>query len=313
MTIIRTVRAVDIDAASDDRSVTVTCSTEMLGRDDLIVRSEGIDLTWYQRNPVWLWQHDPDQPIARAENIGVTNGKLVAKVRFPPEGVSAKSDEILGLIRAGVVNAASIGFDPKDTAPVDPKDPRSGVQILRCELNEVSFVSVPALPDALVTERAVEEMRRMARRADADWKCGAAKDLPIDDSGEWDGQAAADSIFAWAGGDDFDPAKAKQGFLLYNAANDKERGSYKLPFARAVGGELKAVKEGLRAAASRLPDTDAPQSELDVAKAALDAYEKKADIGDEANDKDRAADLVHQRSRGFHSRVASLYARELSR
>lgn len=279
---IRMTHRADVAGSNDDRVVTVTCSTETLGRDDIVLVSAGIQLDRYRQNPVWLWQHNPDWPIARAEDISVVENKLVARVRFPPQGVSARADEILGLIRAGVVNAASTGFETLEAEPIDRAKPNGGMKITRCELQEVSFVSIPAVPDALVTERALEEVRRMAKtRAEADWTVGAARDLPIDDSEAWDGQAAEDSIFAYAGGDEFDPEKAKRGFLIYNAAEPKLRGSYKLPFARAVNGELKAVTEGLRAAASRLPQTNAPQDVLDEARQVVDQYEEKAGVGEE--------------------------------
>lgn len=296
MTVLRKVRRAAVEAADDDaREVTVIVNTEDPGRDDIVLMTGGIDLTAYRENPVVLAQHEQAWPIARAVEIAPdAQNRLIARVKFPPAGVSARADEMLGLVRAGVVNAVSSGFGIIDAEPLDPKHPGAAVRITRSELQEFSFVSVPALPSALVTQRevgagddAIKEIRRMARtkRAAEDWRCGAARDLPIDDSGEWDGQAAEDSIFAWAGGDDFDPDKAKRGFLLYDAGNAKEKGGYKLPFARVSGGDLKAVTEGLRAAASRLPQTDAPQAELDIAKSVLESYEEKAGVGDE----DRAA------------------------
>ncbi|MDE2342927.1 MAG: HK97 family phage prohead protease [Betaproteobacteria bacterium] len=283
MTTFRMAHRAQVAAGAEDRSVTVTCSTETLGRDEIILISSGIELDRYRQNPVWLWQHNPDWPIARATTIDVIDGKLVARVTFPAEGVSERADEIYGLVRAGVINAASTGFETIEAEPIDPKRPDGGIRITRCELQEVSFVSIPAVPDALVTERALEEVRRMVRKARAteDWKCGASRDLAIDASDEWDGQVAEDSIFNWAGGDDFDPEKAKQGFLIYNSAEPKLRGSYKLPFARAVEGELKAVSEGLRAAASRLDQTDATRVTLDEARNVIDMYDQKAGIGEE--------------------------------
>jgi HK97 family phage prohead protease len=111
------------------------------------------------------------------------------------------------------------------------------------------------------------------RRQAEDWTVGADRDLPIDSSETWDGDAAKASIFAWAGfdDDDPDPSKAKRGFLIYDAANAELKGSYKLPFAHYIGG-LKASPAGLRAAASRLPQTDAPQDVLDRARAVIDHY-----------------------------------------
>src|SRR5262245_49167350 len=107
----------------------------------------------------------------------------------------------------------------------------------------------------------------------ADWTVGADRDLAIDAGTTWDGQAARDSIFAWAGfeGDNPDPARARRGFLLYDADAAELRGSYSLPFAHVVDGEVKASPPGLRAAASRLPQvTGVGPDTLDRARAVLD-------------------------------------------
>lgn len=110
-----------------------------------------------------------------------------------------------------------------------------------------------------------------------EWQCAAAEDLPVDLTAVWDGPAAAERMFDAAGfnGDSPDPAKAKRGFLAWDHHNPKLKGSYKLPFADIVGGELRAVKSGIAAAASRLPDTDIPDPVKASARALLDAYEKK--------------------------------------
>jgi len=110
-----------------------------------------------------------------------------------------------------------------------------------------------------------------------DWKVGAARDLPIDDSDTWDGPAAAKRMLDAAGfdGDSPDAAKAARGFLIHDATNPSLRGSYKLPFADIVGGELKAVKRGISAAKGRLNQTDAPSDVLNEASAVIDSYEKR--------------------------------------
>jgi len=177
MTKLRMAHRADVAATDgEDRSVTVTCSTETLGRDDIVMISEGIQLDRYRQNPVWLWQHNPDWPVARASTIDVIDGNLVARVTFPAEGISTRADEIYGLIRAGVINAASTGFETVEAEPIDPKRPDGGIRITKCELQEVSFVSIPACPDALVTERALEEVRRMANTSERrDPPAGAAQ------------------------------------------------------------------------------------------------------------------------------------------
>lgn len=115
------------------------------------------------------------------------------------------------------------------------------------------------------------------RAAAADWTCGAARDLPIDDADGWDGPAAAERLLDAAGftGEHPDADKARRGFLVYDKGNPTLKGSYKLPFADMVGGELKAVAGGIDAAASRLPQTDVPQDVMDASRKLLDEYEAR--------------------------------------
>lgn len=55
--------------------------------------------------------------------------------------------------------------------------------------------------------------RRLITRQAEDWVVEADRDLPIDNSQTWDGDAAKAGIFSWAGWDDDpDPSKAKRGF-----------------------------------------------------------------------------------------------------
>lgn len=113
----------------------------------------------------------------------------------------------------------------------------------------------------------------------ADFRVGAAKELPIVKRDSWDGPKAKRNIFSFA---DFDtdnpkPAKAKRAFLIYDAENPDLKGSYKLPFADVVDGKLVAVDRGLRAAASRLPQTDAPEAVKNRARRVLDGYFERMD------------------------------------
>lgn len=132
---------------------------------------------------------------------------------------------------------------------------------------------------------------RVLRAAAEEWTVGAARDLPIQNSDSWDGPGAAERMLADAGfnSGNPDPDKAKRGFLVYDAAQPKLKGSYKLPFADIVQGELKAVDGGIDAAASRLPQTDIPDDVRDRARAVLDAYEArtKPDADDEKSSHDQ--------------------------
>ncbi len=121
--------------------------------------------------------------------------------------------------------------------------------------------------------------RRRARAAatEPEWVVGADTGLPIDTRDTWDGPAAAERMLEAAGfnGNSPDPARAKRGFLVWDHHNPNLKGSYKLPFADVVDGALTAIKGGLDAAASRLPQTDIPTDVKARARDVLDAYEKR--------------------------------------
>jgi HK97 family phage prohead protease len=129
---------------------------------------------------------------------------------------------------------------------------------------------------AAKTPRTVRQ-KYLAKSDESDWKVGAARDLPTDGADGWDGPAAAKRMLDDAGfdGDSPDAEKAARGFLIHDSANPLLRSSYKLPFADIVDGELKAIKGGAHAAASRLMQTAAPAAVLEDAKSALDGYEEK--------------------------------------
>ena len=144
-----------------DDEVEIRMSTGALGRDGHVLVPHGAELANYRANPIILWQHDPGAPVGRASAISVVNDPIggdhiAARVNFAPAGISHKADEVRGLVKSGVVSAVSVGFDPIDGEPLDPKRPRSGQRFTRWELLECSFVSVPADPGAMVTARAME-------------------------------------------------------------------------------------------------------------------------------------------------------------
>ncbi|MGB8603261.1 MAG: HK97 family phage prohead protease [Rhizomicrobium sp.] len=137
-----------------DDEVRITMSTSALARDGDILVPQGCVLENYRTNPIVLWQHKPDFPVATAEQISIEANQISALVRFAPLGVSQKADEVRGLVKAGIVRGISVGFEPLETEPLDPKKPRGGQRITKWELLENSFVSIPADTGAVVTARA---------------------------------------------------------------------------------------------------------------------------------------------------------------
>lgn len=294
-TILRRVVPATVTALGDNQC-RIRMSTAQRARDGHILLPDGCDLAAYRENPIVLWSHDVGEPVGTNSEITVDGTGIEALCTFAPDGISATADKVRGLVKAGIVRAVSIGFLIHAGDPIDPARPRAGLRATEWELLECSFVTVPSDTGALVTERAM---------ADGEWKVGAARDLPIEDSDEWDGGAAAESIFEYAGGDEFDPAKARKGFLVYDAAADDKRGSYKLPIARAVDGELKVPKSAIRAAASRLPQTDIPDATREAAQAVLDHYKKEAgmDTTEEGGDGERGTKIPRRAITALRKRM----------
>ena len=131
------------------RQVRAICSTATPDRHGDVIDQAGWDLASFRRNPVILFMHDHADPVARAVSIAVEGGKLVADIAFPDEGTVRRSDYVWGLIASGVVRAVSVGFWPLAWTPLADG---SGMRLSKMDLLEVSIVSVPANPDALIEQ-----------------------------------------------------------------------------------------------------------------------------------------------------------------
>lgn len=146
--------AADKFASDKPRRVVVRCSSSSVDRMGDVIEQDGIGLDSYRKNPVVLWGHDHNSPIARCVEIGVQGGMLTATVDFPSPGASRLADTVYSLVRSGVVNATSVGIGVTESVPLDKGLGKKGPQrITKSDLWEFSFVSVPANPDALVVWR----------------------------------------------------------------------------------------------------------------------------------------------------------------
>jgi HK97 family phage prohead protease len=149
-----TIKSLGRKSLADQRKVRVIASTSSPDRVGDIVVQSGIDLTQYKKNPVVLWGHDHDRPIARCVDIAVAGGRLMATAAFPEPGIDADADWAYNKIKAGLVNATSVGFVPKAYEPINPRDPGSGYRFTKSELLEFSFVAIPMNAEAVIVGRA---------------------------------------------------------------------------------------------------------------------------------------------------------------
>jgi HK97 family phage prohead protease len=136
-----------------DRQVRAVISSGQGGRDGVILDCNGADLAQYRKNPVVLAFHDPNAPIGRCSTIARNgNGAIEGLIDFAKSGISPMADQVYGLIKDGVISALSVGYEPK--SPPGPKDKNGFRTVKDWELLELSFVSIPADPGAVVLERA---------------------------------------------------------------------------------------------------------------------------------------------------------------
>lgn len=106
--------------------------------------------------------------------------------------------------------------------------------------------------------------RNKAYEKAADFRCDPARDLPVVE-GTYDSAPAVKRMLdaAGIGGDNPDPEQARRGFMIYDAAAPDLRGSYHLPFADIRDGRLTAIGNGIRRAASRLPQMNGVGPDLE--------------------------------------------------
>ena len=276
-------------AALGEGEVEVVISTAALARDGHILEPTGCDLTNYRANPVVLWQHNPDQPVGRATDVVVEGDRIRARITFAPAGISAKADEIRGLVKTGIVSGISVGFDVQDGTPLDPKKPRGGQRFTKWELLECSFCSVPVDPGAAVTTRAetLETLPMDEPLTRAGKMLSAANKQRLDDAaGHLD--RALDRHKAV--GEHLDGIKGQTDGADEEAADQHEDAG---DAHRALGRSLKAVKRCLRAVldtADAKSGAGEPQTEPDD-----DDSQQRSAVGTE-ND-DTAARSADQRRR----------------
>lgn len=135
-----------IKAAGDGNGTfRVVATTQGKDRDGEIVLQEGLDITNYMKNPVILFGHDYwSLPIGKATKVekNAETGQTIIEGVFASEEANPIAQQVRRLYEAGILVAVSIGFIAKEW---------EGNVVTESELLELSFVPVPANPDALDT------------------------------------------------------------------------------------------------------------------------------------------------------------------
>lgn len=124
-----------------DDSIEFIASSNAVDREGESIDPMGWDLSNIGKNLPLLWSHDARElPIGKVTEAHVEGNNLVAAVKFAHE-VNAFAKEVYDLVKAGFLNAVSVGFIPK---AYDNEG-----NMISQELLELSVVNVPANQEAL--------------------------------------------------------------------------------------------------------------------------------------------------------------------
>lgn len=115
---------------------------ETIDREGEVLSIDGWNLANFKRNPIILWSHNPFEPlIGKAENIRYRLIEGKKKLTFEPvfHKLNEMSTLVSDLVEKGWMKTVSVGFRPFK---------KDGNKFTQQELLEISFVNIPANPEA---------------------------------------------------------------------------------------------------------------------------------------------------------------------
>lgn len=163
----------------EKRSARFVMSTDSIDSYDEVVEQTW-DLRRYQKNPVFLYNHnrgawgDPQYslPIGRALDVSVVNGRLEGEFKFGSEKANPFAETCWRCFKERLLVAGSVGFTPGDVR-MEKRDGREIYVLSNNELYEFSLTPLPANADAVAKSiggsrsRDVERFKALAARTAA--------------------------------------------------------------------------------------------------------------------------------------------------
>lgn len=153
-------------AGTEGRRVTFRAIGPGVDRHGTRIDPRGVRTGDFDRNPVFLWGHDGYAAQGKAPELGNVIGRVVQHsagaagfdivVVFAEAAVNPRAEQALRLVRAGFLQAVSVGFLPLKSHQEEAPGGRSVTVFDAVELLEVSLVPVPSNPQALALLRALD-------------------------------------------------------------------------------------------------------------------------------------------------------------
>lgn len=125
----------------------------------LVVSDKAIDLSRMNAGAPVLDSHSSYSTfsqVAVVERAWIDGGEGKATVRFPKAGIDERADRMFGLVSDGIIKNVSVGYSI-DKIRIEEAKKKGDVEkvfVERWTPNEISFVTIPADPDAQVRSHA---------------------------------------------------------------------------------------------------------------------------------------------------------------
>lgn len=122
----------------------------------------------YDRMPKLMLYHDSTRPVGNLSKVTRSSSGIPFEAAIPkvaePGAVRDRIEEAVHSVKYDLLSYVSIGFNPIDYEPLDPKDPWGGQRFKSWDFLELSLVTIPANPDAVITGvKSIDDELRAAR------------------------------------------------------------------------------------------------------------------------------------------------------
>lgn len=209
-----------------------------------------------------LWSHEMNMPVGKSTQLTIDSKGLYIKARMPKDDDFVKG-RVMPQMKVGSIEEMSIGFFVKDY-----EIEKGTRHIKEIDLFETSLVAKAANPKALISG-----FKAFSGKTNLPL---APKDTP------WDSSMAVKHIRLLSNSLESPSPSYKNYFMVYNAEEPENFGSYKLPFADVVGDKAVIVPRAVYAIAAALQGarggvelSDSDRSKVESAVNKL--YKKMAD------------------------------------
>lgn len=190
---------------------------------------------------------------------------------------------VYGLAKMGVLSDFSIGFSIDSMDDIEFKEDND--RIIRV-IKKVNLWEISVVPEPMNARANITSVKQVV----------PFQDLPLAERDrEWDSSDAVQRVRSFTGSTEAPSNTYRNAFLWYDEDSPEEFGSYKLPIADVIDGELRAVPRAIFAAAAAMlgarGGVDLPATDRDGVVSNIERYYDKIGLPSPFND-ERSIDIT---------------------